>query len=121
MVRLGSVHFSESLKWIPKNGDIQVLGSDTQTMGGNIVSIRTERKEEFRTYQFGEITFADWRVLKEMAESSLLYDFKPDPNAPVYKVRFAQHDPLQIYQSNSLSERISGGEIRLIFSVEGRL
>ncbi len=117
MVRLGSIYFNQSLKWLPKNEDVRTIGSDTPTFGG-VVSVRLVPQEEYRTYQFGQITFSDWRELKKMVESSFVYDFKPTPDGPTYRVRFAQKDPLVIYDSDADSERIRGGEVKLIFPVK---
>lgn len=114
MACIGSVIFAQDLRWIPKNEDVVVRGSDIPTRGGIVSQRMPPSQEEFRTYRFGRITHYDWILLKRMAESGATYNFTPENGGAPFPVRFARQNAVRIIEQDGHNEEILAGEIRLI-------
>ena len=91
---VGAVTFSKPTVWVDKEAPV-VIGSDTRTRTGDMVSVRVTASQDFRTatVRFRWATYAQVQTIMGYWQNGGTYSLKPeDTDATIYTVRFRAAD-----------------------------
>ncbi|MGO9567871.1 MAG: hypothetical protein ACLP5H_10050 [Desulfomonilaceae bacterium] len=126
MAKIGNVKLQDDLHRIPKNEDNVVMGSDTRTLDGSIVSLQPVIRgpiDQFRTYAFQWATRADVDLMNAYAVNGSFFELAPEEGGPTYQVIFAAQGSVVAKRykreeahrhSNGETDELYCGEIRVI-------